>query len=322
MRRIAGFTFALLLIAVSAWAQDWRGAGRLMGSVVDEQGKPVEGVIIRAKFPAVLNAILESKSDKKGQWTVDDVGEGDWELTFEKDGYHAGKASSSVDENGRSSPIKTTLKKMFDPNEFIQQEGKKAAALMEQKKYADARAIYESIIGKVPEVAAQMQAFIARAYYLEGNHPKAIEHLKAGLAKDPANVGTKQVLIGVLLEDGATDEAQQLMSGIPEAQIDATIYVNFGIALTKKQKVTEAIQYFEKALAKSPQSPEPYYYRAVATVELVNAEKDPKNAERIERIGRIKADLTKYLQLAPANSPANEEVKKLLEQVEKMMQQK
>ncbi len=327
MRRIAGLTVALVLVAAGAYAQEWRGTGRLMGSVVDEQGKPLEGVIVRAAYPAVLNAILESKSDKKGQWTVDDVGEGDWEVTFEKDGYVAGKANTTVDENGRSAPLKTTLKKAFDPNAFIKEQGTKAGALMQEKKYADARAVYEGIIAKVPEVskapelAAQLQRFIAASYRLEGNRAKAIEILNAAIAKDPSNIPNRAELADTLLEDGKTDEAQQALKSIDESKVDPTLYVNFGVALLKKQNPTEAITYFEKAIAKSPQTPEPYYYRAHANVALVNAEKDPKNPERIARLGKIKADLEKYVQSAPA-SPQTEDAKKLLEQVEKMLQQK
>jgi len=320
MSRIAGFTVALMLVAAVAGAQDWRGTGRLMGKVVDEQGKGVEGVIVSASLPAFHGILAQGKTDKKGEWTIDDVGEGNWELTFESDAYLSAKATSDVDENGRSSPLRTTLKKKFDPNAFIQEEGKKAGALMDQKKYAEARAVYEGIVAKVPEVNTQMQEFIARTYYLEGKPDKSAEVLRAALSKDPANVQAKLLLVGVLLETGATDEAGQIMGGIDESKIpDVTLYANFGIALMKKQKSAEALQYFEKAVARFPQAPEPYYYRALALVELVNAQKDPKDPERIARLGKIKADLTKYMQMAP-KSPDADNVKKLLEQIDKQIE--
>jgi len=309
-----------MLMATSAWAQEWRGSGRLMGRVVDEQGKALEGVIVRASFPVVVGALLEAKTNKSGDWTVDDVGEGDWELTFEKDGYDPAKASAEVDESGRSTPLRTTLKKAFDPNAFIRDEGKKADALIEQKKYAAARAVYDGIIAKVPEVSAQMQPFLARTYFLEGKPDKSVEHLKAGLAKDPGNVQMKLLLVSMLLETGAIDEASQVLSTVDEANIsDVALWVNFGLSLLKKQKSAEALPYFDKAVARFPQTPEAYYYRALALVELVNAQKDPNDPERIARIGRIKADLTKFLELAPT-SPEVENVKKLLEQVEKLIQ--
>jgi tetratricopeptide (TPR) repeat protein len=318
MSRIAGFTLALMLLATVGSAQDWRGNGRLMGKVIDEQGKAVEGVIVRASLPALQHGVLaEAKTDKKGEWSIDDVAEGGWELAFEGDGYMPGKGNADVDETGRSTSLRTTLKKKFDPNAFIQDEGKKADALVVQKNYAAARAVYEGIIAKVPAVTAHMQQFIARTYYLEGNPAEAAAHLKTGLAMEPANVQMKFLLVNMLLETGAIDEASQIAGTIDEAKItDPTMYVNFGVALVKKQKSTDALQYLDKAVAKFPQSADPYYYRAVTLVDLVNAQKDPKDPERIAQVAKMKADLAKFLQLAP-NAPEAESARKLLEQIDK-----
>ena len=319
MSRIAGLTLACMLIAAGAWAQDWRGTGRLMGKVVDEQGKALEGVIVHASLPAFHGVLAEGKSDKKGEWTVDDVAEGNWELTFELDGYLPGKATSDVDEDGRSSPVRVALKKAFDPNAFIKEQGAKAQALIDQNKYAEARAIYEGVIAKVPQVTLQMQQFVAQTYYLEGKPDKAAELAKEVLAKDPANTTVKLLLVGALLDAGSTDEAAPVLKSIEEAKItDARIYANFGLALMKKQQPTEALAYLDKATTRFPQSPDAYYYRAKALADLVNAEKDPKNAVRIERLGKIKEDLNKFLALAP-RSPAAEDAKSLLDQVEKMI---
>ena len=321
MRRIAGFTLALVLMAGVAWAQDWRGTGRLMGKVVDEQGKPLDGVVVHASLPALTHGVLaEAKSDKKGEWSVEDVAEGGWELSFEKDGYHPSKANADVDENGRSSPVRTALKKMFDPNAFIKEEGTKAEALMAQKNYAAARAVYEGIIAKVPEVSGQMQQFLARTYYMDGKLAEASAHLKEGLAKDPANAQMKILLVTILLETGSTDEAAQVLAGLEETKItEPTLWVNFAVALVKKQKAADAVAYLDKAVAKFPQTPEPYYYRAVVLVDLVNAQKDPKDPERVARVAKMRADLTKFLQLAPT-SPDAENAKKLLEQIDKQVE--
>ncbi|MBE3072246.1 MAG: hypothetical protein IMZ67_04660, partial [Acidobacteria bacterium] len=108
-----------------------------------------------------------------------------------------------------------------------------------------------------------------------------------------------------------------LMSTIDDASItDPQIYLCFGLAWITKQRSAEALPYLDKAVARFPQSPGGYYYRANALIDLVNAEKDPKNPQRIERLARIKADLQKFLQIAP-NAPEAEHVRKLLEQIEK-----
>lgn len=320
MSRIAAITLALIVIATAAFAQDYRGTGRLSGKVVDEKGKGIEGVLVTATFPAVLGAKLEASTDKNGAWSVEEVAEGNWEMVFEKDGYLAGKGSADVDESGRAPALRTVLKKKFDPNEFIQQEGKKAEAMMEQKNYAGARAVYEAIIAKVPEVTVQMQPFLARAYYMEGKRDKAVEHLRIGLAKDSGNLQARLLLVDILLEIGAVEEAAQAMDGIDESKLtEPAIYVNFGVALLKKQKAVESLTYFDKAVAKFPKAGEPHYYRANALVELVNAQKDPKDPERIKRIEQIRTDLAKFIELSP-NNPEVENAKKLLAEVEKQVQ--
>jgi tetratricopeptide (TPR) repeat protein len=319
MSRIVATTLALLFTATAAFAQDYRGNGRLNGKVVDEQGKGIEGVVVTATLPAVVGAKLQVATDKNGGWSVEGVAEGNWELVFEKDMYYPGKGSADVDENGRSASVRTVLKKAFDPNAFIQQEGKKAEAMMAQKNYAGARTVYEGIIAKVPEISIQMQPFLARAYYMEGDHDKASEHLKIGLAKEPGNIPARLLLIDILLEKGAFDEATQALAALDESKLtDAAVYVSFGVALVQKQKPVEAIAYLDKAVARFPKAAEPYYYRANALVALVNEQKDPKDPERIKRIGQIQKDLTKFIELSPT-SPEVDAAKKLLEQVEKQL---
>lgn len=316
IKRIATVVIGVVLIASAAWAQEWRGEGRLSGRVVDEQGKPLEGVRVRASYPAVVGAI-EAKTDRRGDWSIQDLAEGTWSLTFEKDGYHPAEATAEIDEGATSPSIRTTLKKIFDPNAFIQAEAKKADDLMNQKKYAEARAVYEGIIKKVPEVTGPMQSNLARTYYAEGKIDLAVECLKKGVSLEPENRQTKMVLINLLLEKGSMDEARQMLGTIDEATLnDPQVYLNFGLALINQKKAIEALAYLDKAIARFPDAALGYYYRANALIELVNAEKDPKNPERIERLEKIKTDLHKFLQIAP-NAPEADQVKKILEQIEK-----
>ena len=306
----------IVLTASASWAQEWKGNGRLTGKVVDEQGKPLERVTIRAAFPAVVGA-LEAKSDKKGDWAIDEVAEGTWQLLFEKDGYHPGQATSEVDESGRATAVRTTLKKVFDPNAFIQAEAKKAEDLMAQKKFAEARAVFQAIIAKVPEIAGPMQVNLARTYYGEGALETAIELLKKGVAATPGNAQPRLLLLNMLLEKGSIDEASQLLGTIDQAAISGPeVYLNFSSALITAKKPTEALAYLEKAVTRFPQAPQPYYYRAVALIEVLNTKTDPKDPARIDLLARIKADLEKFLQISPTG-PEADEVRKLLEQIAK-----
>jgi len=213
--------------------------------------------------------------------------------------------------------MQITLKKAFDPNAFIQAEIKKADVLLAQKKYAEARAVFEAIIAKVPEVSGAMQANLSRTYYYEGKLDKAIEHLKAGVTADPGNLPTKMLLISVLAESGNVDEAVKTLGTVSEAAItDPQVYLSLGLSLINRQRPADALPHFEKAVARFPQAPQAYYYRAHANIALFNAEKDPKSPARIELLGKIKADLNKFLELAP-NTPEAAQVKQLLEQISK-----
>ena len=46
---------AVLLLPAGAFAQEWRGMGRVGGKVVDEDGKPVPDVTIKAALPRADN---------------------------------------------------------------------------------------------------------------------------------------------------------------------------------------------------------------------------------------------------------------------------
>jgi len=273
----------------------------------------------RASPPAVVGAV-EANTDRRGDWSIEGVADGTWQLTFEKDGYHPAEAVAEVDEGGRAN-VRTTLKKVFDPNAFIQAEGKKADALMSQKKYAEARAIYEAIIAKIPDVRGPMQQNLASTYYLEGNLDKAVEHLRAGLESDPANLQVKLLLVNVLVEKRAIAEASQLLDSIDEAKItDPQVYLNIGVALINAEQPAEALPHLDKAAARFPQTPLAYFYRANALIRLINAEQDPKSPVRIERLGKVKTDLEKFLELAP-DGPEAPEVRKQLEQINKLLEQ-
>jgi tetratricopeptide (TPR) repeat protein len=317
MSRTVGTVLAVLLVASAVSAQEWRGQGRLGGKVVDEQGKALQNVVVQATLPHVVGAALQVKTDKRGEWFFDELAEATWSLAFQLQGYDPIKITSDADESGRFTQIKTTLKKSFDANGFIQSEVKKGDALLQQKKFAEARAVYDGIIAKVPQVEGNMQMYLARTYYYEGNPAKAAECLRVGVQKDPANTDMPVMLASMLAQAGQVGEAQKVAATIDETTLKTPdLYLDLGLGLLKDKKAGEALQFLDKGVAKFPQVADTYYYRASALIELVNAEKDPKNPVRVERMGKIKADLAKFLELAPT-APQADTVKRLLDQLGK-----
>jgi len=301
----------LLLVAATASAQVWRGQGRLAGKVTGEDGKPIEGVVVKLAMPAAKGAV-ETKTNAKGEWAAGGLGRGEWQIDFIKAGYETRNISASVAEMTRMPTIEIVLKKAEDPNEIIASEIKRAGELLTQKQYAEARAIYEALLVRYP-TAYRLEQFIARTYYLEGQPDKAIERLKTVIARDPDAQEVRLLLGSLLLEQGKADEGRQVLNAVDDAKItEPAIYVNFGIAMLNKNQAAEAITYFEKAITKFPAAADAYYYRGITTLQLASA--PGEEAQKADRLQRVKADLNKFLQLSPA-APEAETAKKILEQL-------
>lgn len=310
MRLWIGVPLAVVLsltVADLGFAQAWRGMGRVAGKVVDaESEQPIEGVTVKAALPTAGNAgPSETRTNNKGEWAIGGIGRGNWALDFVKEGYETRSISVSISEVSRIPPMTIELKKaapVVDPNAEIKAQLTKAGEMMNAKQYAEARAIYEELVAKYPEVK-QFRPLIARTYYGEGNREKAIEELRKALEADPENVEVRMLLGNTLVETGQAEEGRKLLEGVDATKVnDPAIYVNVGIELLNKGQHGEAVGWFDKAIAQFPNAPDAYYYRGISNVSL------GKPAE-------AKADLEKFVSLAPPDAPEVETAKKLLEQI-------
>ncbi|HZP48176.1 MAG TPA: tetratricopeptide repeat protein [Vicinamibacterales bacterium] len=289
LMRTSTIGLCILLLAAAARAQDWRGMGRLAGIVVDDAGNPIEGVTVKG-VRGESNGGPTVKTNKKGEFVLAGINGGNWNLDFDKPGYEPTKKSASFQEHDHNPPMTVTLKKAaVDPNVQIRADLEKAADLVKQQKFAEARAIYQGILSAHPD-AYQVEPYIARTYYAEHQLDPAIEHLRAALAKDPNNVEVKLLLANVLGEKGNADESRQILASIDESKItDPSTFVNAGIGLINQKKPADALPWFDKAIAKFPQAADAYYYRGITQLQL-------------GRNDLAKADLTKFLEMAP-NAP-------------------
>jgi Flp pilus assembly protein TadD len=301
----SSIVLAIFVSASGAAAQEWRGMGRVGGFVLDEDtGQPLEGVVVKATLPTAGDRGPGSnKSKKNGEWAVGGLSRGEWALDFSKDGYETRSISIGISEMGRIPPMEIRLKKkappVADPNVEIKEQLTQAAAMMNAKQFADARKIYEDLAAKYPEVK-QFRPLIARTYYGEGNKKAAIEHLRKAAADDPGNLEVRLLLGNTLMEEGQADEARQILESIDESKVtDPAMFLNAGIALVNERKHAEAVVWFDKAIARFPQHADGYYYRGIANLSLA---KTPE----------AKADLEKYVSMAPADAPELATAKQIL----------
>lgn len=308
--RIVAFTLLLLGVVVAstgaAFAQEWRGHGRVAGKVADEHGVPLEGVVISAVLPSSENrGPGPVRTNAKGEWSLGGISRGAWALDFSKEGYETLSISVTVNEGTRIPAMALTLKKkavVIDPNVAIKDDLVKAAALLDAKQFAEARAIYERLAAQFPQVK-QFRPLIARTYHEEGNSVKAIEALREAVAADPDNVEVTLLLGNILIEAGQDDEGRKVLASVDDAKVtDPTVYLNLGIAMINERKHAEAITWLDKVIARFPADPDAYYYRGISYLSL-------------QKPAEAKADLQKYVSIAPADAPELVTAKKILETI-------
>ena len=288
---------SLVLFVSTAAAQSWRGMGRLAGKVTDEQGNPIPNATVKLELPG--SGGTEVKTNKKGEWTIGGIARGDWNVDFLAETYEPRRITVSVAELTRVPPVEITLKR--DVNATVDAEMAKAGELLNQKKYAEARAVYEGILTKYPE-AHRVEAYIARTYYGEKNYDEAIKHLKVAVEADPTDMENRLRLGNILMDQGRFEEGRQMIASVNDGAIkDPAILVNVGISLLNQNKAAEALPLFEKAITLFPSDGSAYYYRALVRLQQGNTE-------------GTRADLNTFLKLSP-DAPEADAARKALEQL-------
>ncbi|HVB38566.1 MAG TPA: tetratricopeptide repeat protein [Vicinamibacterales bacterium] len=286
------------LVAGRASAQDWRGRAHLMGKVTDEAGTPLEGATVKLYLPEVKEGTT-TKTNKKVEWVVNGINSGNWQVEIAMPGYVTRTVNAQVSEITALPEMIIKLKPAPpDPNQIIHDQLVKASGLLDQKKYADARVIYQSILDKYPTVI-QVLPLIARTYAEEKNYPKAIETLKLAIDKTPQNAQLKVLLVTLYSDAGDTAQAKALLDSIDPSNIkDPTMLLNIGIAMLNGKKPDDAMTYFDKTITLFPNFADAYYYRGITNLQLEHNQEG-------------KADLEKFVQMAP-NAPEAATAKQIL----------
>ena len=118
-----------------------------------------------------------------------------------------------------------------------------------------------------------------------------------------------------MISQGNPDEGKTLLASIDESQVqEAAIYVNVGINLLNQNKAADALPFLEKAISRFPDSPDAYYYRGISSIQLSTAKADDSKEEAAKLLAAGKADLEKFVAMAPT-APEAELAKKMLEQL-------
>ena len=303
--RLGFLVFAVVLaLAFSslASAQAWAGRGRAQGKVNGPDGKPLAGVKVTLLKGGVEGEGPEPLlTNKKGGWSYLGLAGGSWTVVLEYPGMLRSEGTVHVSEFQANPLVKVDMKPI--PEEVL---AKAAAAerrqlldqgnaLLEQGKYAEARAAYVQVMEQIEE--SQHPALlrgIARTYYQEGNVDQAIAALEKALALAPDDAETLRLAINLLVASGREADAQVYMERLPQgSKMDPNTLLNLGIQHFNEDDFEGALGYFDKAVQENPDMADVYYYRGLTNLNLSHNE-------------QAKADFAKLLEIDPNHANAGE----------------
>ncbi|MGQ9471144.1 MAG: tetratricopeptide repeat protein [Candidatus Aminicenantales bacterium] len=300
-------------------AQENLGKGRINGTVVDENGNPVEGAVIVVESLQTTTK-LEGKSDKKGHFAVAGMGTGMWRITASKSGYLSSSTEMYVRQLTTNPPITFTLKKVTglaalttdETSMKLFDEGNK---LIEAGQYDEALKVFEEFMTKYPQVH-QVRLNIGTCYLKKEELDKAEAEFKAVLdktievygdyKKDPAaSLRAFSGLGEIYLKRNDLDTARkyftQALEISPEDEVAA---YNVAEILFSNQNIDEAIRFYEMAIKIKKDWSKPYHKLGLAYLNKGDYEKALEN-------------LRKFLEMDP-NNPEAPQVKNIIEAVEKI----
>jgi thioredoxin-like negative regulator of GroEL len=301
---IASIVFTMVAAFCSPASAQSRGNATLSGKVVDDQGQPVPGAVVVVLMVGQTDP-ASATTDKKGEWKIKNLAEGQWRVEVTKDGLETNKQVVEI-RNDKVPPVSITMAKetpKADPSVEINTAVAHAAELAQGGKIAEARKIYEDLLVKYPSVY-QLEGLIARTYAVENQPAKALEHLKIALEKEPTSVDLKILQADLMMEAGDKAGAKAILDGIDITQVkDPFPFINAAIVTINEGKGDEAAAALTKLLAQFPMQNEIYYYRGRAYVVA-------------KKYDEAKADLDKFVALAPASKEAPD-AKKIIDQLPK-----
>ena len=308
-RRMAIVLIGVLALSAVTAAQN-RGKSKAQGKVVDEQGQPLGDVIVAAVMDGMNKPFQQTKTNNKGEWKVENLAAGKWKIYFGgKQGLEEKTVDLDVGEDATAAVPEVKLGKPVDHDAVISGEIQKAAELMQAKKPAEARKIYEDLAAKYPQAQAPFRAqlfgAIAQTYVAENQAAQAVEQLKKATDVDPTNTDL-QVVYGEMLMQ-TTDPAQKaegekILLGADITKVkDPFPYMNVIIGQINAKRPEDALALLNKLMNQFPTDMSLYYYRGRANLAA-------------NKLPDAKADLEKFV----AASPSAREVpdaKKILEQM-------
>jgi Carboxypeptidase regulatory-like domain len=270
----------------------WRGSAEVAGKITDEAGKGIPDAKVTFIF-AQANDGFFATTKKGGEFSVKDIKAGEWRVQIEAPNFVTLRRTLTVADR-KNPPFDVQLKRDNSPELLT-----KADALFKEGKNADARTEYLKVLEMHADLTGINRA-IAFTYGREGNHAEALKYLDLALATNPDDTVLLQLAAASATQTNDFPRAMLYLAKIDVATLDnPSPLADAAVNLINKRQSKDGIALLDRAIARFPESADLYFYRGFAKLQA------SMNAEG-------KADLEKYVSLAPADAPQVAKAKELL----------
>jgi tetratricopeptide (TPR) repeat protein len=289
----AVFCAAAILFGAEAFAQ----TGTARGKVLDEKDQPVPETVITLEFQGGVSRKMETKTNKKGEYTQVGMYPGAYRITASKDGY----APSVIDVRiAMGEPTYLPDIKMMSKaaaqaasgdkgREELTANFKKAIELTQAGQYDQAEAAYKEILVKNPSVA-EVHYNLGYVYTQKKDWANAEASYLKAIEVRPTYGEAYTALSRVYRESGQAAKATEILAKAA-AENKADPKVQFGVAvdLLNSGKTEEAMAAFQKVLEIDPNYADAYYHMGTLAV---GQNKIPEAITHLE----------KYISMNPTNA--------------------
>jgi tetratricopeptide (TPR) repeat protein len=307
---------ALALAFAFSGALQAVGEGRIIATVVDETGAPVEGAKVTLTRPGA-GYKLEKVSDKKGQvmLLILDATQ-QYQLSVEKAGYgpYTGPVKPKLEDTLRltftlpksapAAPAAEGPKELSGADQAILAYNEGVTALRGGD-VAGAVTKLEKAASLNPSLP-EPQIALASVYLDQKRYGEALAAADRYLALRPGDVEGLRARYDALKQAGDNDKAREALNALAAADAKnpetAVRLFNEGAERARTGKLEDATSYFERVIEIAPNDPK--FAKAHYVLGLTYAKEDGKKEKAKER-------LQAFLQMAP-NDPDAATAKEML----------
>jgi Tfp pilus assembly protein PilF len=280
---------------------------RLLGTVTDSSGAPLDGATIVVTTPNLGTFKMTVKTDAKGKYSIvlNDCTM-PYHVSFEKDGYATAGEDKKIPINDQG----IVDKKLMKTSEIMAKAGAAPAAppapsgnalaieafnsgveLMNSGDKAGAEKKFQESVAKNPDLPAGWQA-LANLAYEKKDRAKTVEYGQKALDLDPTLTNLYPLMAEASKASGDKKAAAEWTAKNAEANPDSPeILYNKGIEAYNKKNMKEAEAMLTKAVEAKPDFANAQFYLGMASFNLNHK-------------ASAREHLQKYLDLEPSGKEA------------------